>query len=138
MELHPFVSFVILPLFALFNAGVRMDAPTFRAGLTHPVGLGVVLGLVLGKQIGITLFSWLAVRSGRAALPEGVGWPAVYGAACLGGIGFTMSLFIGELAFTDAALVLPAKVGILCASVAAAVWGAVLLGWRLPSGRAAD
>jgi NhaA family Na+:H+ antiporter len=132
MQLHPTVSFLILPLFALFNAGIRMDADTFGSGLAHPVGLGVALGLVIGKQIGIALFSWAAVKSGRVSLPEGVGWPAIYGAACLGGIGFTMSLFISDLAFDDEILVRPAKVGILCASVAAAAWGAVVLARRLP------
>ncbi len=134
MQLHPVVSFLILPLFALFNAGVSVDRRTFEEGLTHPIGLGVVLGLVVGKQVGVLLFSWAAVRTGRASLPDGVGWPALYGAACLAGIGFTMSLFISELAFQNEALVLPAKVGILSASLLAAAWGAVVLS-RLPPGR---
>jgi NhaA family Na+:H+ antiporter len=126
-ELHPVVAFLILPLFALCNAGVVVDAASFREGLSHPLGLGIVAGLVLGKQIGITLFSWLAVRSGRAALPEGVRWGQLYGAACLAGIGFTMSLFITGLAFPDEALIVRAKVGILLASLLAAVWGAAVL-----------
>ena len=132
-ELHPTVSFLVLPLFALFNAGVTIDLPTFRSGLSHPVGLGVVVGLVLGKQIGVTLFSWLAVRSGRSTLPRGVTWPVLYGTACLAGIGFTMSLFISDLAFTDEALIGLAKVGILCASLIAAIWGTLVLARRLPA-----
>ncbi|MGB9338685.1 MAG: Na+/H+ antiporter NhaA [Polyangiales bacterium] len=128
--LHPFVIFLILPLFAFFNAGVRIDGG-FAETLLEPVGLGVMVGLVLGKQIGIMLFSWLAVMSGKAALPRGVGWCELYGAACLGGIGFTMSLFISELAFTNPALVAESKIGILAASVLAAVWGSVVLSLSL-------
>jgi NhaA family Na+:H+ antiporter len=128
--LHPFVVFLILPLFAFFNAGVRIDGGV-ASTLFEPVGLGVMLGLVLGKQVGIMLFSWLAVRSGKAALPAGVGWGELYGAACVGGIGFTMSLFISELAFTTPALVAEAKIGILAASVLAAIWGSIVLSLRL-------
>jgi NhaA family Na+:H+ antiporter len=129
--LHPFVVFVILPLFALFNAGVALDG-RFMDGLLHPVSLGILAGLVLGKQIGITLFSWIAVRGGQASLPEGVTWSHIYGGACIAGIGFTMSLFVTELAFADATLIARAKVGILMASLTAALWGAALLQWRLP------
>ena len=128
--LHPFVVFFILPLFAFFNAGVRIDGSIANT-LIQPVGLGVGIGLVFGKQIGITLFSWLAVKSGKAALPAGVGWGELYGAACLGGIGFTMSLFISELAFETPALVAEAKVGILTASLLAALWGSIVLFLRL-------
>jgi NhaA family Na+:H+ antiporter len=120
----------ILPLFAFFNAGVRIEGSFFDT-VTQPVSLGVIVGLVLGKQIGITLFSWLAVKSGRAALPEGVGWIELYGAACLGGIGFTMSLFVTELAFESPLLGTQAKVGILTASLIAATWGLAVLGLRL-------
>jgi len=137
-QLHPTVSFLILPLFALFNAGIRVDVDNLGRGLAHPVGLGVLLGLVLGKPIGIALFSWAAVRTGRVSLPDGVGWGAIYGAACLGGIGFTMSLFISELAFDDEALVIPAKVGILGASLVAAAWGAAVLARRLPHATVSD
>jgi NhaA family Na+:H+ antiporter len=133
--LHPFVVFFILPLFALFNAGVAIDGG-FVDGLLHPVSLGILSGLVLGKQIGITLFSWIAVKSGQADLPDGVTWLHIYGGACIAGIGFTMSLFVTELAFTDVTLLARAKVGILVASLVAAVWGAVLLQMRLPRARA--
>jgi len=129
--LHPFVAFGILPLFALFNAGVALEGGALST-LRNPVSLGIVLGLVLGKQIGITLFSWLAVRSGRAALPEGIGWRHIYGVACLGGVGFTMSLFVSALAFDSEILVTQAKIGILAASVLAAVWGLLVLGAGLP------
>jgi NhaA family Na+:H+ antiporter len=126
--LHPLVVYFILPLFAFFNAGVRIDGGVANT-LLKPVGLGVMLGLVFGKQIGIMLFSWLAVKSGKADLPAGVGWGDLYGAACLGGIGFTMSLFIADLAFESQALVAEAKVGILTASMIAALGGSIVL-WR--------
>ena len=128
--LHPVVAFLILPLFAFFNAGVVVQIT--GAALTRPVGLGIVLGLVLGKQIGIVLFSWLAVKSGRAALPDHVTWGQIYGAACLAGVGFTMSLFVTDLAFDDESLITEAKVAILAASVVAAVWGAVVLHRKFP------
>jgi NhaA family Na+:H+ antiporter len=129
--LHPFVAFVILPLFAFFNAGVAV-AGNLGEGLRHPIGLGVLLGLVLGKQVGVTVFTWLAVMLGRAERPEGVTWSQIYGGACLAGIGFTMSMFVDQLAFSDPANVDRAKVGILCASVVAAAWGAGVLAARLP------
>ena len=129
-RLHPFVVFFILPLFAFFNAGVQIEG-SFGETLVQPVSLGVILGLVLGKQIGITLFSWIAVKSGRAALPEGVDWGDLYGAACLGGVGFTMSLFIAELAYETPLLGAEAKLGILTASLIAAIWGLVVLGTQL-------
>jgi NhaA family Na+:H+ antiporter len=129
-RLHPAVAFFILPLFAFFNAGVRIEG-SFAEILVQPVSLGVILGLVVGKQIGITLFSWLAVRSGRAALPDGVDWGDLYGAACLGGVGFTMSLFIAQLAYETPALGAEAKIGILTASLISAVWGVTVLATQL-------
>jgi len=123
--------FFILPLFALFNAGVAIDGQ-FVDGLVHPVSLGIMSGLVLGKQVGIALFSWIAVKSGQADLPDGVTWSHIYGGACIAGIGFTMSLFVTELAFTDVTLLARSKVGILIASLIAAIWGAVVLQARLP------
>ena len=128
---HPFLVFAVLPLFAFFNAGVAIDG-TLADGPRDPVSLGIIVGLVLGKQIGITLFSWVAVRSGRADLPDGVTWSQIYGGACLAGIGFTMSLFVTELAFNDAGILARAKVGILAASLVAALWGAVVLQVCLP------
>jgi NhaA family Na+:H+ antiporter len=123
--LHGVVAFGIMPLFALANAGVPLGAPTGGAG--GAITLGVLLGLVVGKPLGITLASWLAVRGGAAVLPSGVTWRHVHGAAWLGGIGFTMSLFIGGLAFPDPALLGAAKLGILGASVVAGFGGWLLV-----------
>ncbi len=124
--LHPWVVFAIMPLFALANAGVSLGGGIAEA-LTNPVALGIVAGLVLGKQLGITLFAWLAVKSGVSELPTGIGWRHVYGAAWLAGIGFTMSLFISDLAFADGSLVEAAKLGILVASLVAGVVGWTIL-----------
>jgi NhaA family Na+:H+ antiporter len=124
--LHPWVVFAIMPLFALANAGVQLGGGIADA-LTSPVALGIVAGLVVGKQLGITLFAWLAVKSGVSQLPEGIRWRHVYGAGWLAGIGFTMSLFISDLAFSASRLVDAAKLGILVASLIAAVVGWVIL-----------
>jgi NhaA family Na+:H+ antiporter len=129
--LHPWVVFAIMPIFALANAGVSLGGSIADA-LTAPVALGIVAGLVVGKQLGITLFTWLAVRSGLSELPEGIGWRHVYGASWLAGIGFTMSLFITDLAFSDGSVVAAAKLGILVASLIA---GAV--GWTILRGAGA-
>ena len=126
--LHPWVVFAIMPVFALANAGVQLGGGIAET-LTSPVALGIVAGLVLGKQLGITLFAWLAVKGGLSELPEGLRWRHVYGAGWLAGIGFTMSLFISDLAFSDGSLVEAAKLGILVASVIA---GAV--GWAILKG----
>jgi NhaA family Na+:H+ antiporter len=125
--LHTVVAFGIMPIFALANAGVSLDGEAVRAALVNPVALGVILGLLLGKPIGIAGFSWLAVRMGMAALPSGVSWPMIAGAGVLGGIGFTMALFIAGLAFGDGALLEAAKFGILAASTIAGVGGWLLL-----------
>lgn len=124
--LHPWVAFIIVPLFALANAGVRIP-PDLGAALSDPVVIGIVVGLVIGKQLGITVAAWLVVRFGFASLPRGVGWRHMYAAAWLAGIGFTMSLFVSELAFPDAALLAAAKLGILVASAIAALGGLVVL-----------
>lgn len=124
--LHPWVIFVIMPLFAFANAGVRFEEG-FGSLIADAVPLGVFLGLVLGKQIGITLFSWLAVKSRIASLPSLVTWRDIYGVAWLGGIGFTMSLFIAGLAFGDSPLMAESKVGIYAASLVAGVGGLLIL-----------
>lgn len=129
-SLNALVSFLIMPLFALSNAGVRLSG--VGSALASPVALGVALGLVIGKMFGITLFSFGAVRLGLAALPAGVTWRMLHGAAWLGGIGFTMSLFIAGLAFGDSALLDSAKIAVLCASGVAGFVGFVLLR-RLPT-----
>jgi Na+:H+ antiporter, NhaA family len=128
---HGFVAFVALPLFAFFNAGVAING-RFLDGLAQPVALGVILGLVIGKQAGIFAFSWLAVKVGGAEQPDGVRWPHIYGGAAIAGIGFTMSLFVTELAFREPANLTAAKVGVLVASLIAATWGAVALHMVLP------
>jgi len=125
-RIHPRVTFVILPLFALANAGV----PLSQAGLdvfTHPVTLGIALGLLLGKLIGVFGFSWIAVRWGFGTLPAGVGWSHVAGVAMLTGIGFTMSLFLGGLALPDDALQGQVRLGVLAGSTCAAIAGALCL-----------
>jgi NhaA family Na+:H+ antiporter len=131
--LHPGQAFIVLPLFALFNAGVPLGEGFFET-LMNPISLGIVAGLFLGKQIGVTLFSWLPIRLGYADLPEGVTWTQIYGVACLAGVGFTMSLFIGELAFSEAILIEEAKIGILTGSLLSAVWGYLVLWRSLPRG----
>ncbi len=124
--LHGWVAFFIMPLFALANAGVSFKGIAIGEALLHPVSLGIMVGLFVGKQVGVLAFAWAAVKSGMAALPEGVTWRAVYGVACLAGIGFTMALFIAGLAFDDAATLDRAKMGILAGSLLAG-----LLGWGL-------
>jgi NhaA family Na+:H+ antiporter len=130
--LHGIVSFAIMPLFALANAGVSLGSDAAQA-VASPIALGAVLGLVLGKPLGITGFSWLAVRLGFASLPTGVTWPMLAGAGVLGGIGFTMALFIAGLAFGDATLLEAAKLGILTASVITGVTGWLLLRRTAPT-----
>jgi len=124
--LHPWVTFAIMPVFALANAGVSLGGE-LGAALTNPVSLGVIVGLVLGKQLGITLSAWLSVRLGLAALPAGVTWRHIYGVSCVAGIGFTMSLFIAGLAFGETPLLTAAKVGILTASLVAGAAGWLIL-----------
>ena len=129
--LHPVQVWLILPLFALANAGVHFDSRIVDT-ITNPISFGIILGLVVGKPLGITLFSWLAIRFGRGGLPEGVNWGQIVGAGCVAGIGFTMSLFITELAFRDPLLVSESKVGILAASLLAGIIGFILLSRALP------
>ncbi|NNK62947.1 MAG: Na+/H+ antiporter NhaA, partial [Gemmatimonadetes bacterium] len=128
--LLPWVSYTILPIFALANAGVTFggDAGAGAGAITW----GIILGLVVGKPIGVAIFAWIAVRFGFADLPAGANWVQVWGVGILCGIGFTMSLFIGGLAFDDPAFLRAAKIGILGASAVAGVLGALLL-LRAPS-----
>ena len=133
-SLHPWVAFGIVPLFALANAGVTLSG-SIGAALTQSVTLGVIAGLVLGKQIGVTFGAWLAVRLGFADLPESTRWHHIYGAGWLAGIGFTMSLFIGSLAFGEGQLLNDAKIGILTASLASGLVGWLLLRFLAPDTR---
>ncbi|VTR95358.1 sodium:proton antiporter : Na(+)/H(+) antiporter NhaA OS=Isosphaera pallida (strain ATCC 43644 / DSM 9630 / IS1B) GN=nhaA PE=3 SV=1: Na_H_antiport_1 [Gemmata massiliana] len=123
-QLHPWVGFAIMPLFALANAGVHIEL----TAITEPVSIAVMLGLFLGKPVGVMLFSFLAVRAGIAKLPHGVNWFVLLGGGFLAGIGFTMSLFVAGLAFEgNGRLLADAKIGILFGSVLSAVGGAGLL-----------
>jgi NhaA family Na+:H+ antiporter len=123
-RLAPWVTFGVIPLFAMANAGLDLSAIPFREVIIQPVTMGVFLGLVLGKFFGITGFAWLAVKLGLAKLTGGVQWRHILGAAWLGGIGFTMSLFVGQLAFADqSSLFEQAKLGIIMASMISAIIG---------------
>lgn len=124
--LHPFVTYAILPLFAFANAGVSLAGITLDK-VVDSIPIGIALGLFLGKPVGIFLFSRLAIASGLADRPEGATWAQLFGIAVLGGIGFTMSLFIGTLAFTDPILGAEVRIGVLMGSVASAVVGFQLL-----------
>ncbi len=124
--LQPFVSFCIMPVFALANAGVAFRADSISA-FSDPVGLGILFGLLVGKPLGVVLAAWLAVKAGIASLPARVGWRQMTGVGVLAGIGFTMSLFITELAFKDVQHVETAKMGILAASLVAGTCGFLLL-----------
>jgi len=121
--LHNFSAFVVMPLFAFANAGVKFDL-SLQNG---EVGFGILAGLVFGKPLGIMMFALIAVKTGIARLPQAVNWRSLLGYSCLAGIGFTMSLFIAMLAFEDAALVYAAKRGIIIGSLLAGIAGAVLL-----------
>ncbi|RME17752.1 MAG: Na+/H+ antiporter NhaA [Alphaproteobacteria bacterium] len=124
--LSPWVGFFIVPVFAFANAGVELSGLSAEA-ITSPLTLGIVAGLVLGKQIGVFGATWLMVRSGLARLPDGVGWGHIYGLSALAGIGFTMSLFIGGLSFESAALMNEVRLGVLSASVISALVGFAVL-----------
>ena len=121
--LHPWVVYLILPIFALANAGVTFAG---GGGTGQQITAGILLGLVVGKPVGVLLFSWIATRVGMADLPEGVTWTHVLGVGFLAGIGFTMSLFIAGLSLEGAALG-AAKLGLLAGSLAAGLVGTGLL-----------
>ncbi len=123
--LHPWSVFVIMPLFALANAGIHIGTQSFA--LASPLTLGILMGLVVGKPIGITLFTWLAVKTRLATLGEGVQLRHIAGAGCLGGIGFTMSIFITNLAFTGGEHLEAAKAAILLSSIVAGIAGTLVL-----------
>jgi NhaA family Na+:H+ antiporter len=124
--LHPWVSFLIMPLFAFANAGVELGEDIFSS-LTNPISIGIIAGLFLGKQLGIFSFSWIAIKFGIADKPEGVSWKKIYSAGILAGIGFTMSLFIANLAFGEIELLNISKVGILTGSLISGIIGFVIL-----------
>ncbi len=132
--LHPWVTFLVMPLFALANAGIVFHG-SVSASLLQPIPLGVVLGLFLGKPIGITFASWLAVRLRLGTLPDGISWRQLHAASWLGGIGFTMSIFVAGLAFSDEAALNMAKLGIFAASLLAGIAGSILLLGKARAGK---
>ncbi|CNJ75274.1 Na+/H+ antiporter NhaA [Yersinia aldovae] len=136
--LHPWVAYLILPLFAFANAGVSLQGVSL-SGLTSLLPMGIAAGLFIGKPLGIFLFSWLAVKLGIAKLPDAINFKQIFAVSVLCGIGFTMSIFIASLAFegADVALLTYSKLGILLGSTAAALVGYSLLRLALPANRKA-
>jgi NhaA family Na+:H+ antiporter len=124
---HPWVSFLVLPLFALASAGVALSAAQMKLALSSPVALGILGGLVVGKTLGITTFSFLAVKLKIAGMMDGLTWVGIAGVGILAGLGFTVALFISGLSFEDESLVATAKVAVLAASLAAGSLGYVFL-----------
>nr|WP_298931273.1 Na+/H+ antiporter NhaA [uncultured Erythrobacter sp.] len=135
--LHSWVAFIIIPIFGFANAGVSLVGIS-PADLLAPLPLGIALGLLIGKQIGIFGFAWVGVKMGFATLPENVTWRQIHALSLLAAIGFTMSLFIGNLAFTDPALVDAVKLGVLSGSLVAALAGFFMLKATLPEPASGD
>jgi len=123
-DLHLMVALIIIPLFALANAGIAIDFSSIGSTIVEPVSLGIIGGLIIGKVLGIFGVSWFAIKLGVARLPEGSTMSQIFGVAFLGGIGFTMSIFVADLAFiNNPELIFQAKVGILSASLFAGLFG---------------
>jgi NhaA family Na+:H+ antiporter len=125
-NLHPLVAYFIMPVFAFANAGITIESD-FINSLIHPVTIGILAGLFLGKQIGIFMFSWIACKIRVASLPENISWRQMYGIGLIGGIGFTMSLFIAALAFGESDLIINAKAGIILGSLLSGIAGYLML-----------
>jgi NhaA family Na+:H+ antiporter len=121
--LHPWVAFLILPFFAMGNTGLTFHGMVFSEMVSNPVILGIVFGLVFGKPLGVILFSYLSVKTGIASLPQEVRWSHIFGGAMLGGIGFTMSLFLADLSFSDPQILNYSRIAILVGSVLSALVG---------------
>ena len=134
--LHYYVAFLVIPIFGFANAGVSLTGVSV-GDMLSPLPLGIALGLLLGKQIGIFGFGWLAIKTGVASMPEDTDWRQLHALSLLAAIGFTMSLFIGNLAFADPALVDQVKIGVLAGSLVAAFVGYWLLSRALPPKRGA-
>lgn len=133
--LHKPVAFLILPLFAIANTCIAIESD-WHEGLDHPNTFGIVLGLVVGKPLGILLFSFVGVNAGFCALPKKLKWPHILGAGMLGGIGFTMSIFITILAFKDPEIIVSSKIAILIASVLSGIFGFIYLKYILAKNKA--
>jgi NhaA family Na+:H+ antiporter len=130
--LHPWTAFVVLPIFALANAGVALNPQSLALAFSSPVMWGVALGLLIGKPVGTTLMAWICVRLGLVSLPAGTDFRQIFGIGLLGAIGFTVALFITDLAFVDPARVDASKIGILGASTLAGIIGITYLRAVLP------
>jgi NhaA family Na+:H+ antiporter len=127
-DLHLPVSLIVIPLFALANAGISIDFSSIGTTVLEPISLGIIFGLIFGKVLGIAGVAWLAIKLGIAKLPDNSTMTQIFGVAFLGGIGFTMSIFVADLAFIgNEALIFQAKVGILCASLFAGLFGFIWL-----------
>jgi Na+:H+ antiporter, NhaA family len=124
--LHPYVKWLVLPLFAFANAGLPLEGLSWNT-LSQSVSAGIIAGLVIGKPLGIMLAVILFVKSGLAKLPDGARWLDILGVSCLAGIGFTMSLFIGSLAFANSELVAQVRLGVVIASLVSMVLGLLIL-----------
>jgi len=136
-QLHPWVAFGVLPVFAFVNGGLPL-LDMQPADMVAPVPLGIALGLILGKQLGIFGMTWLAVKTGLARLPRGMDWRSAYGVALLAGVGFTMSLFISSLAFDAPALVMQTRLGVLAGSLVCGALGYLVLSLRFRNTDSAD
>jgi len=137
-DLHPWVSYFVLPVFAFANAGVSLTGISWDV-FTHPVTLGIALGLIIGKPAGVFLITWLAHALRIAELPEGVTWMQIYGLSVLCGVGFTMSLFIGTLAFEEVGMNFSPydRIGVIVGSSICAIWGYTVLHFALPKRQSA-
>ncbi len=135
-DLHPWVIYFVLPVFAFANAGVSLAGVTWDV-FVHPVTLGIALGLMIGKPVGVFFMTWLMCQLRIVKLPDGVTWWQIYGVAVLCGVGFTMSLFIGTLAFDEAWISYSPndRLGVIIGSTVCAIWGYWVLRWALPCGR---
>jgi len=129
-DLHNTVNYFIIPVFALANAGITFNGRTGAAVST--VTLGITLGLFWGKSVGVTLFSWVGVKLGFAELPQGIKWKNLFAVAVLGGLGFTMAIFVANLAFTDSTMLDQGKVGIFIGSIVSGFTGFYLLKYMYP------
>lgn len=136
-KLHPIVTFLIMPLFALANAGVEINIGQLAANGIKPISLGIFFGLIIGKPLGIFLFSFISIKLKMATRPDGINWRQLAAAGILGGIGFTMSIFINNLAFTDPSIIDVGKVSILISSTTAAILGLAALNFTC-KGKAPD
>lgn len=130
-SIHPWVCFLVLPLFALASAGVALSTDQIKSAISSPIALGVFLGLIVGKAVGISLFSFLAVRTKIAGMAEGLTWTGIAGVGILAGVGFTVALFISGLSFQDETLIATSKIAVLAASLAAGFIGYIFLRFTL-------